>query len=283
MFGAPYILDTVGSSPNTNVGAGVWLFDTATGGPSDLVTAPAQEGLHAVVLHQVGWQGDDFHTPFEVTVGGASVNPTAVEDTTADGTGSFDVTFTATVDLDGLEAEGFGLSRPTTETPNVQQDDPDDPSSASVKRDVTLEHASRLTVSTELDQDIDLFVVFDENEDGNFTNDEIIAASATGSGDEFVELTRPADGDYQVWVQGFAITGTPTTTLTIDAIQGNDLTVSGAPTGDVPAGTPVTLTVDYAKADMENGASYFGELLLGPPSAPTAIAVPIKITKTAGP
>ena len=283
VFGAPYILDTVGGSPNTNVGAGVWTFDTATGGPSDLVTAPVQEGLHAVALHQVGWQGDDFHTPFEVTVGGARVNPTAVEETTADGTGSFDVTFTASVDLEGLAAEAFGLSRPTVETPTVQQDDPDDPSSASVKRDVTIDHASRLTVSTELDQDIDLFVVFDENGDGSFTNDEIVAASATGTGNEFVELTRPEDGDYQVWVQGWAITGTPTATLTIDSIQGNDLTVSGTPAGAVPAGTPVTLTVDYAKADMEDGASYFGELLLGPPSAPTALAVPIEVTKTAGP
>jgi hypothetical protein len=283
VFGAPYILDTVGASPNTNVGAGVWTFDTASGGPSDLVTAPAQEGLHAVALHQVGWQGDAFHTPFKVTVGGATVSPTSVDETTADGTGSFDVTFKATVDLDGLEAEGFGLSRPTTETPAVHQDDPDDPSSASVKRNVTIDHASRLTVSTQLDQDIDLFVVFDENGDGNFTNDEIVAASATGTGNEFVELTTPADGNYQVWLQGFAISGTPTATLTIDAIQGNDLTVTGAPSGTVPAGTPVTLTVDYAKGDMEDGASYFGELLLGPPSAPTALAVPIKVTKTAGP
>src|SRR6185436_11158202 len=48
-FGAPYILDTVGKSPNHNVGAGVWAFDTATGGASDLVAAPVQEGLHAVL------------------------------------------------------------------------------------------------------------------------------------------------------------------------------------------------------------------------------------------
>ena len=127
VFGAPYILDTVGGSPNTNVGAGVWLFDTATGGPSDFVTAPAQEGLHAVALHQVGWQGDDFHTPFKVTVGGASVNPTSVEETTADGTGSFDVTFTATVDLEGLEAEGFGLSRPDDRDPDGPAGRPERP------------------------------------------------------------------------------------------------------------------------------------------------------------
>jgi hypothetical protein len=282
VFGAPYVIDTVGGSPNTNVGAGTWLFDTATGGPEDLVTAPVQEGLHSIALHQVGWQGDAFHTPFSVTVGGATVNPTAVEETTTDGTGSFEVTFEATVDLAGLEAEAFGLSQPTVENPTVQQDDPNDPSSASVKRDVTLDHASRLTVSTELDQDLDLFVVYDANGDGSFTNAEIVAASATGTGNEFVELTTPPDGDYQVWLQGWSISGTPTAKLTIDAIQGNDLTVSGEPTGPVPAGTPVTLTVSYAKAGMANG-DYFGELLLGPPSAPTALAVPIKVTKTAAP
>ena len=78
-FGAPYILDTVGGSENTNIGAGVWQFDTATGGDAEIVTAPAQEGLHAFVQHQVGWQGGKFHVPFEVTVGAASVNPSAVD------------------------------------------------------------------------------------------------------------------------------------------------------------------------------------------------------------
>jgi len=283
VFGAPYILDTVGGSPNTNVGAGTWLFDTATGGPEDFVTAPAQEGLHAIALHQVGWQGDAFHTPFKVTVGGATVDPTSVEQDTADGTGTFDVTFSSSLDLPGLDAEAFGLSLPTNEDVQVQQDDPNDPSSASVKRDVTLEHASRLTVATELDQDLDLFVVYDANGDGAFTNDEIVAASATGTGNEFVELTTPADGDYQVWLQGWSITGTPTAHLSIEAVQGNDLTVTGVPDGPIAAGEPVTLTVTYAKSDMEDGLTYLGELLLGPPSAPAALTVPIEITKIPAP
>ena len=56
-----------------------------------------------------------------------------------------------------------------------------------------------------------------------------IAASTTGTSNEFVELVAPADGDYQVWVQGWSVAGTPTVKLSIDAIQGNDLTVSGVP------------------------------------------------------
>lgn len=66
--------------------------------------------------------------------------------------------------------------------------------------------------------------------------------------------------------------------LTIDAIQGTDLTVSGAPAGAVPAGTFVTLTLDFSKT-MVVGEGYFGELLLGPPAAPTALTVPIQITR----
>jgi hypothetical protein len=47
----------------------------------------------------------------------------------------------------------------------------------------------------------------------------------------------------------------------------------------VSAGTPVTLTVAFSKS-MTVGQSYFGELLLGPPTAPHALRVPIKIDRT---
>ena len=279
-FGGPYIIDTVGKSPNTNIGAGVWRFDTATGGASDVVAAPAQEGLHELALHQVGWQGDQFHTPFTATVGSASVAPSSVEVTTAADTGTFDVTFESSVDLAGLAAEAFGLSQPSVTTETAQPDDPNDPSSASVKKDITLEHASRLTVTTALDSDdIDLYVVFDANGDGAFTADEVVGSSTTPTANERVELVAPADGNYQIWAQGWSVTGTPSFELGIDAVQGNDLTVSGVPDGPVPAGTPVTLSVDFSR-QMTAGQDYFGELLLGPPSAPTALTVPIRISRT---
>lgn len=164
----------------------------------------------------------------------------------------------------------------TTET--ARQDDPNDPSSASVKKSITLQHASRLSVSTTLDQDIDLFVVYDVNGDGAFTNAEIVASSTTATGNEAVELIRPPDGNYQIWVQGWAVTGTPPFPLSINALQGTDLTVTGLPTGPIAAGTPVSLHVAFAKT-MAAGQDYFGELLLGPPTAPTAFKVPITIRR----
>lgn len=279
VFGGPYMLGPVGGSPNTNIGAGVWRFDTATGGAEDFVAAPAQEGLHELAIHQVGWQGDDFTTPFQVTLGSASVAPSAVDIDTATDVDSFQVTFTSSVDLDGLAAEAFGLSQPSSTLEPGQQDDPNDPSSASIKKDITLTHASRLTVATTLGtDDFDLFVVYDADDNGVFTNAEIVASSATGTSNESVELIAPPDGDYQVWVQGWSVAGTPGIELLIDAIQGNDLIVSG-PVGPVAAGAPVVLTVDFSKA-MTVGEEYFGELLLGPPTAPTALQVPIVITRT---
>ena len=56
-------------------------------------------------------------------------------------------------------------------------------------------------------------------------------------------------------------------------------TISGLPSGAVAANTPVTLHVTYNKADMVPGQAYKGELLLGPTTAPTAISVPVTITR----
>ena len=138
-FGAPYILDTVGKSQNTNIGAGVWTFDTATGGPREVITAPAQEGLQSLVQHQVGWTGDKFEVPFTSKLGSANVTPSNVRQTATANTGAFDVSFRSSVDLDGLSAEAFGLSQPATTTETAHQDDPNDPSTASIKKNLTIE------------------------------------------------------------------------------------------------------------------------------------------------
>jgi hypothetical protein len=276
---APYALGTVGGSENTNAGAGVWVFNTATGTNQELVSGPASDGLHAIVQHEVNMQHDngEVHMPFETTVASATVDPGSVEQSTDDGTGSFDVTFEAGIDLPGFSADAFGLSQPSTTTETAHQDDPNDPTTASVKKDFTITHAGSLTVSASLpNNDIDLYLLRDANDDGEFTPDEIIAASATASGDESVSISRPEDGDYEVWIHGFSVSGTPTFPLTIDAVQGNDLEVTGVPVGPVAAGTPVTLHVTYDKA-MNAGEDYFGEVHLGPTSAPDLLTVPVTI------
>ncbi len=278
--GSPYILGTVGASVNTNFGGGIWGFQTATGGAEEVVVGPASEGLHAVLEHGTGWNGDKFHVPFSTTVGTATVAPSAVSITSAGDTGAFDVTFTSSVDLPGVVAAPFGLSQPTTTTETAQQDDPNDPSTASVKAPFTLANAGEATISVNLPaNDIDLFIVYDANNDGVFDLSEIVGASAGGTGEESVTLVNPPNGNYQAWVHGFAVAGSPTFPLTIFPIQGTDLTVTGLPVGPVAAGTPVTLHVTYSKS-MTAGQDYFGQIQLGPSTAPNALSVPIAIHRS---
>lgn len=281
-FGAPYVLDTVGGSQNTNVGAGIWTFQTATGGPREIVAGPAGQGLQAVVHHQVLHAGDRFHTPFETTVGSMSVDPTSVEQTVVEDTGSFEVTVSSNIELSGLAAEGFGLSQPELVPFTPAQDDPNDPSSASVKHPVTIEHGASLEVATnDASNDLDLFVVYDADGDGEFTNAEIIAASQSGDGIEHISISSPADGDYEVWVQGWSVTSPTAQELLVDVVQGTDLTVTGLPDGGVPAGTDVTLTVEFDRSGdpMVAGETYKGLLLLGPAEAPGALQVPVELTR----
>ena len=285
VFGAPYMLDVVGKSPNTHAGSGVWVFNTATGGPEDFIAGPAQEGMHAAMQHGVGWHGGKFDVPFETTIGSAVVNPTSITQSTATGAGEFDVTFKSTLSLPGFAAKGFGLSQPSSSVETVQQDDPNNPSSATVKKSITITNAAKLTIDldTPSDDDIDMFLVHDANGDGTFTNGEIIGASTGGTGaDEHIQAVRPADGNYQVWLQGWSISGGPETNqagLVIFPVQGNDLVVTGVPAGPVAAGETVTLHVTYNKPAMVTGQSYFGELHLGPSVAPSALQVPIRINR----
>ncbi len=284
IFATPpgYVLDTVGASANAYIGSGTWRFNTATGGNEDIVAAPASAGLHAVVEHGVSFNGDRFDVPFSSSVGSASVTPTSVSQTTTTGSGSFDVTFKANVPLPGVSADAFGLSQPSSVAAAVKQDDPNDPSTASFKRVDTITHASRATwaLPDVGGDDLDLYVVYDANNDGTFSPDEIVGSSTGGAGAaESVTLVAPPNGNYQVWVHGYAVSGPHTVPLNTDIVQGTDLTVTGIPAGAVPAGTPVTLHVTYSKSPMPAG-TYEGELLLGPSTAPTAVTVPITITRS---
>ena len=147
----------------------------------------------------MNFKGDAFYSPVKTTLGSAAVSPANVDRATGSDSGSFNVTFEANVDLTGQKAEGFGLSQPSTENVQVKQDTPDDASTASVKRNVRLRHASRLQVNFDMStDDTDLFVVRDPNGDGQFSAGEIVASSTTGTSHEAVTLVKPADGAYPI-------------------------------------------------------------------------------------
>jgi hypothetical protein len=275
-------IDTLGGSQNAYLGSGTWAFDTSTGGPEEIVSGTAQQGPNAVVQHGVGFNGDKFNVPFQTTLGALAVNPNSVQaNADAAGKGAFDVTVNSSVALGGLKADAFGLSKPQAFTVHPAQDDASEsaPSTASAKlAPIAIgDKASRATFTlpdVHSSEDVDLFVAYDANHDGQFTDgtnntpNEIVGSSTGGAGqNESVTLSQPPAGNYQVGV---------------DIVQGHDLTVTGVPPGAVPANTPVVLHVTFSNA-LASAEPYEAELLLGPDVAPTAVTVPITINGAPAP
>ena len=111
----------------------------------------------------------------------------------------------------------------------AHQDDPDDPSSASVKKTVAISHASRAVFETHLaGNDIDLFVLQGRRDRRLVRRRQRVTNASSSS--------CPPDGTYEVWVHGFGVTGTPSFELTMNIVQGTDLTVSGLPAGGAAGG-----------------------------------------------
>lgn len=264
----PYTLEQVGRSVYTNIGSGRWLFQTSTGGPREIISAVAQEGLHGIFLHQVRVDGAVLDEPFAGSVGLVNLDPGMVFGT---GSGSADVTISSEIELGGFVAEGFGLGGPATTTGTVLQDDPNDPSTASFVTTVNIDHGAMLEVDTccTAGADIDLFVY---DPDG-----QLVGSSTTPTDEEHVSILFPEDGLYTIAVHGWSVPGGSTPfDLTINAVQGYDVTVSNLPPS-IPAGGSGTLAVNWDTTGFAPG-TYYGLILMGPAEAPGLFQIPVEIT-----
>jgi hypothetical protein len=275
----PYSLDIKGGSPQLNLRAGVWQFNTSTGGPREIVTAPTQPGLNLVALHNVLYDGSQPQERFVGQAGTISANPAAVDMFVGGATsGSFPVTVQSSLALAGLSADAFGLGVPEKHLGLPQiQDDPDDPRTSSYKFPITVQHGARLDVSTTGPAgDIDLFLLYDFNGNGQFEYPtEVVASSTTSSANEFVSLVKPRDGNYQAWVHGYAAAAA-TFDFIINAVQGNDLTITGIPAGPFQPDQPIQFTVNWAKT-IPAGDAAEGLILAGPPGAGSALQIPVRL------
>jgi len=278
VFG-PYVLDTVGKSVNTNVANGTWLFDTATGGPTEFVAAPLQDGLTAFLNHNVLFNGTQHDVVFTKTIGTASVIPSSLITTTGVDTGTVGtLVFESSLSLTGMAVEAFGLSQPAE-----FDDEPlPDAGGYDFEYEFTIVHGALIQVSTSSadisDLDLDLYYC------GPVTGQalvaggcSLIASSAGGSADEFVEVVAPDDGLYAVEIENFSGPA-GAFDMEVITIQGNGLAVTGVPGGAVPANTPVVLTVTFDQP-LEIGKTYQGLILLGPAEAPTVMQVAVEVTR----
>lgn len=267
----PYTLSQVGRSTNTYRGSGRWAFQTSSGGSEEVVSARiTQEGLHALLLHQVRVDGTRLRDRFSGTVGTFKISP---EQVTSTGSGATNITLQGGLAFSEFDARGFGLGPIDVFSGNpISQDDPSDPLSASFVRTVTLNNALSLEVSTSGSaggSDLDLYL-YD-------SADNLIAASTTPTDQESVAISFPPDGTYTIRVLGWSVpSGTDTFDLSVLALQGNDVSVIRAP-GSIVPGQLARVSVAWDTTGKPAG-TYVGAVVLGPPEAPALFRIPLQVT-----
>lgn len=276
----PYTLGLMASSPRANLNAGRWAFNTSSGGAEDWLSAPAGEGLHEIMLDNVLHSGSSINIPFETTIGSLRVSPSPV---VLEGTGCIDLAMQSDLALADIAVQSYGLTTPERfDDQPVQQDDQNSAATATYRKPFELPGEAaqlRIAIDGADDDDLDLFLLYDEDGDGafNFATEQRATAANGPAADEVINVVGnlPA-GDYEIWVHGFTVLGTGKTfDMTIDAIYGDDIAVENPPSS-LPAGQPQTLRLcaDAAGvADLTAPAN--GVVHVGPPTSPSMVTIPV--------
>jgi uncharacterized repeat protein (TIGR01451 family) len=232
IFG-PYTLDVAGTSQLDDRGGGVWAFSTWTGETEDWAIAPLHDdGLYEIGLHNGLFAGEKPEVPFAAHVGVLSMDADlgdtpgqmaygSIAPTVYTETGTIDVWFTSTLALPDLNVDlSGGLTTDNSgQIPiTVTQSSPIETFSPWLDHVVTdtfsLNDPGTTYLEVYLDcptgtDDPDLFLIYDTNDDGQFTlADGVFAYDGGGSGggcSELIEVSNPPLGDYAIFVDGYAI------------------------------------------------------------------------------
>ncbi|HSQ21398.1 MAG TPA: cell wall-binding repeat-containing protein, partial [Coriobacteriia bacterium] len=255
---------------NTNIGAGIWTFQTNTGTTEEWVAAPLEAGLNQIMIHNVLYGGHDLGRRFLGETGMISVDPSRLDIVSPEDSGAEQVDFTTyDLDLTGAAVQAYGLSKRIFETDTITTDE-------DWLYFMDLTDAAYLDVQTACPgQDIDLYVYW-----WNGSNYVMVGASETSGDEEVVRLTMPPDGEYVIDVYGYSVSGTQPFDVSISAPMGDDMVLSGIPAGGIDAGDGFTLDVDWTKVRgtlEEREGEYEGIIFIGPTEAPGAVQVPVTL------
>ena len=267
MFG-PYTLSPIGGSQNMNIRAGTWMFNTATGGPEEWVSAPANVGLHEVALHNVLYAGAGPSETFSGSTGFVNVDPYPWSEQISRSTGTKTFSFTSSMNLpNGMEVQAFGVSQPTSYTSPINQND-----RISFFVDSLRTGTMEIILTSSYPVDLDLYVYYELPGGGEIP----VGSSTSPTADENVKLVMPVNGQYRIEVHGFSVPMPGVTfDLTVDMRSGLDLTPVNVPSGPIIANTPYTFGINYTVPDAE--ADYYGVVFIGPMGAPTTIELPVTL------
>jgi uncharacterized repeat protein (TIGR01451 family) len=211
----PYRLEVGNKSTNRNVSAGIWAFQTATGGNTEYVVAPLGNGLNEVMQHSVRYQGDKFNVPFTKTLS-TLTGPMALTYTNYF---TDNVAFAANIThTNGLTVEVYGLSTVHTDINSTITQDPTNGNPCDFAAGGVYTYTFTLGGNVAKfkahvfvgSNDYDMYLAYNATGTPACPSG-VIASSTNGAGtDDEVTVNFPKAGNYMVIIQGWAVSPSPT-------------------------------------------------------------------------
>lgn len=276
LFG-PYSLNVIGQSDQRYLGSGRWVFDTATGGPEEWVSAPlTSTGLHGIALHNVVYAGMGPSEVLNGEVGTFAATPypvcffapSAWCVITPNGTGTGPFNVSSSLGLTGLDVLAYGISPfiPAVGLPINE--------TADYIETFTVSNAGFIDVQIDGSAnppgtDLDLYI-----ERWTGSTWALVASGTTPAASESVHVLLPVSGLYRVRVDGFAIPGGfGFFDLYRLVPEGSELTPRDVPAVPIPAGTPSNFNVSWNIDVGTPPGFYVGVVFVGPDNAPTTVEI----------
>ena len=265
-FFGPYALHVTGQSRDMYIGGGMYAWQTSSGGAREVISAPLQNGLMEVMLHNVLFSGLNASEKFNVKIYITTYSPSTVNISVGKVSGlsgSVGVTFTMYSPTSGLDMRIL---------PMIYLDDSvhDVPISTGEWKYYTYHTVGWKYLAFEAmssdpgKDDIDLYVFYsDDGQHFYFSG----MRSATESGDEYVEIGDPSAHPYwRAAIYGYSVSQGCTMDLRVyeglpDIPQIN---VTNVPTTITP-GVPATFHINYNFSGYDIMAGiYYGTVYFGP-------------------
>jgi|GEM_PF-4261447 len=269
-------------------------FNTATGGPEEILATDLTTGLHVIAIRPVRMSGKAAFENISSLDLGIITHSTDLTVQTNNYYDTGSVFFSSTMPFSGLNASAVGPANSETETDiPIPQDYqswwnfptwPEWLVRGSYTKVVHVENALIFDVHIwghSDSPDLDLGIFYDANGDGVAQPSEYVATCADSDADEEVKLTNPVDGDYIIKVLGFddADPGHFDITISIILATGEGYKITGLdPSVPYTPGDVVSFGMLWNFPGNTAEKEYMGAINVGPKNAPDLILIPVSVT-----
>ena len=199
-------------STNNHAGSGQHNWGTFTDTSQEVFAVPVSEGIHQMVLHTAlhGIQTND--NPLNISVGYVVAEDSGLERTVVDwsqGSGNDSLYLLSTIPLPVESVDANGWNKEIYFDNETAFDDGANKMDSSWWYNFSLENTTEISINMDAydDADLDLYLFRDSNQDGNYSSDEEVARSWSGSSSESLTLSNPEDGNYSIAVLGWSVPG----------------------------------------------------------------------------